>query len=52
MDKLTGADYMNRPLVELQSHPDFSPHAYRIVDAISKMKTAELEKIDLIGVCT
>lgn len=49
MEKLTGKDYFNRPYVELQSHPDFSNHAFRVINAISNMTTKEIEQINLIG---
>lgn len=43
MDKLTGYDYMTRPLIELQSHPDFSEKAYGACDEVRTMTTRELE---------
>lgn len=49
-EKLTGRDYMDRPYLGLQSHPDFTPYAFRIVERIGKMTTEELEQIDLIHI--
>lgn len=46
-DKLTGKDYMDRPLLELQSHPDYSAHALRVVIAIREMTTEELENLTI-----
>ena len=46
---LLGADYLNNPYEELRKHPDFSPHAYRIVTAIIMMDTKQIEQVDLIG---
>lgn len=46
---LTGLDYLTLPQSSLREHPDFSPHAMRIMLAISKMSTKEIEQIDLIG---
>lgn len=45
--KLQGFDYINRPLLELQSHPDFSIHAYLTVAAIGNMSTQELEELGI-----
>lgn len=50
MKKLTGADYLTKPYRELKEYPDFSPHAFRIVEAITKLGTRELEKIDLTNI--
>jgi hypothetical protein len=47
MEELTGIDYLIKPIVELQKYPDFSPHALRIVSAITKMTTKELEQIQI-----
>ncbi len=47
VDKLTGKDYMDRSLIELQSHPDFSAHALRVVVAIREMTTEELENLTI-----
>lgn len=46
-DKLTGHDYMTRAVLELQSHPDFNPHAMRVVAYIAKMTNEQLEHIDI-----
>jgi hypothetical protein len=46
-EELTAIDYLIKPIVELQKHPDFSLQALRIVSAISKMTTKELEQIQL-----
>lgn len=48
MEKLTGNDYLTRPYMELQSHPDFSEYAFQIIATISKMTTKEIENINLI----
>lgn len=45
--KLTGNDYVNKPLKELVSHPDFSQHAYRVMIAICDMTTAQIEQINI-----
>lgn len=49
MKDLTGHDYMNRPMLELQSHPDFSQEAHDKIACISAMTSKELEEINLIG---
>lgn len=46
-EKLTGKDYMHRPYLELQSHPDFSAHALRVVAAIGEMTTEQLEQLTI-----
>lgn len=43
---------MDRPLIELSSHPDFSPHVYRVIEAISKMETEKLSEINLLRSAT
>jgi hypothetical protein len=48
-EPLIGEDYLTKPVDQLKNHPDFSPHALRIVSAITKMNTKQLEQIDLIG---
>lgn len=48
-EKLTGADYFNRPLLELSSHPDYDWDAMKIVIAISKMTTDQLKSLTIIG---
>lgn len=48
MDKLTGMEYMTKDATELRMHPEFSPHAFRVILAISKMSTEEIEQINLI----
>lgn len=47
VEKLTAVDYLTKPFMELRAHPDFSPHALRIVNAIFKMTTKELEQIQI-----
>lgn len=47
VDKLTGKDYMDRSLIELQSHEDYSAHAHRVVIAIREMTTEELENLTI-----
>jgi hypothetical protein len=46
-EELTAIDYLIKPIVELQKHPDFSVHALRIVSAVSKMTTKELEQLQV-----
>lgn len=48
MDGLTGMDYMTKDATELRMHPEFSPHAFRVILAISKMSTEEIEQINVI----
>lgn len=48
-EPLIGEDYLTKPVDQLKKHPDFSPHALRIVSAITKMNTKQLEQINLIG---
>lgn len=48
-EPLTGYDYLSRPYLELVGHPDYSPHALRIMDRIGKMTTKQIENINLIG---
>lgn len=45
---LTGKDYMERGVLELQSHPDYSAHAMRVIVAISKMNTKQLESLPIV----
>lgn len=47
VEKLTGKDYMTMPYLELQSHPDYSKHAMKVVMAIQKMTTDELEQLTI-----
>lgn len=47
VEKLTGKDYMDRPLLEIQSHPDYSAHALRVVIAIRDMTTEQLEQLTI-----
>lgn len=49
MDKLTGADYADRPYIELLSHPDWDEDAWRIVAAICAMTNEDLKKVKLFG---
>lgn len=46
-EKLTGNDYMNIPLQELIEHPDYSAHAMRVITAISKMTTQQIENLTI-----
>ena len=46
-EKLTGKDYMDHSLIELQSHPDYSAHAHRVVIAVREMTTEELENLTI-----
>jgi len=48
-EPLTGMDYLTKSEKELRKPKDFSPHALRIITAISQMNTKQIEKIDLIG---
>lgn len=48
-DKLTGLEYLILPATELVNHPDFSPHAHRVMLAISQMTTEKIENLDIIG---
>lgn len=49
MDELTGRDYLEIPLTELIKHPDYSPHARRVMLAISVMTTRQLENLNISG---
>lgn len=49
-EKLTGADYMTRPYLQLVGHPDYSPLALRIMQAIGKMTTEQIEDIDVVSI--
>lgn len=48
-EELTGADYVNEPLVKLMRHPDYSPHAHRVIEHILRMTSAQIEDIKLTG---
>lgn len=50
MEKLKGIDYIKRSYLELLSHPDFSPYAYRVIERIVKMNTEELDKVNLLNI--
>lgn len=50
MDELTGHDYMSKPMSKLMEHADFSMHAFRVVNAILRMNTSQLENLDITGV--
>lgn len=45
MEKLNGLDYMTRGIMELMSHPDYSPKAFRIVNRIAEMDSEQIEKL-------
>lgn len=47
--ELTGEDYIDKPYVELMKHPNYSPHAMRVVTAVLGMTTAQLEELNLGG---
>lgn len=47
-EPLTGEDYLVRPTVELVRHPGYSPHAFRVMNAIKKLKTSEIEAINIV----
>jgi hypothetical protein len=40
---LTGYDYVTRPYMELQSHPNFSELAYQMVAEVQTMDSNQLE---------
>lgn len=42
-ETLIGRDYLTKPLSELNSHPQFSGHARRVVLAMSGMHTEQLK---------
>lgn len=46
-DKLTGLDYITVPVDILVRHKDFTQHAYRVIQAISKMTSTQIENINL-----
>ncbi len=48
MDKLTGEDYFRLPIDQLRAHPNFSNHALRIISAICRMTTEQLENLDIV----
>ena len=48
--KLTFKEYYTWALPKLVKHPDFSSIAMRRVDAVTKMTTKELEKLNIKGV--
>lgn len=48
-EELTGRDYWETPMSDIMKHPDFSPHAMRVVSAIMSMTTAQLESLNLSG---
>ena len=48
MDKLFGIDYFKMPMPELINHPDFSPHACRVIFAICEMTTEQLETLNVL----
>lgn len=48
-EKLTGADYFNRSLLELSSHPDYDYDAMRIIMGLSRLTTEELKSLTIIG---
>lgn len=45
--KLKGEDYLNMSIQELLKHPDYSPHALRVVHAVCGMTSKELEELNL-----
>lgn len=48
-EELKGVDYWSEPLQKLMRHPDYSPHAHRVISAIMSMTTAQIEQIDIRG---
>lgn len=48
MSELKGIDYIKRPYLALLSDPDFSKHAYRVMETILGMTSKEIENIDLL----
>lgn len=47
-DNLIGDDYIRKPLIELQTHPTFSMHAYRVAQSFRTMTTEEIERINIL----
>lgn len=45
-EELTFSEYFTVPMIELVNHPDYSQEAYMMVIEISKMTTAQLEKLN------
>lgn len=48
-EELKGVHYWENPLSELMKHPDYSPHAQRVVHAVMNMTSAQLESLKLTG---
>jgi hypothetical protein len=48
MQKLTGLDYIRRPLLELLSHPDFDQDIFNKLELIGKMTTEELKRLEFL----
>jgi hypothetical protein len=46
-EELTAFDYMNRSVLELMSHPDYSELAMRKIAHICTMTSAQLESLNL-----
>lgn len=44
---LIGNDYVTRPINELLQHPQYTPHALRVVSAILAMNTEQIEEITI-----
>ena len=44
---LTGNDYVTRPVNELAQHPDYTPHALRVIAAVLGMDTKQIEEITI-----
>lgn len=45
--KLIGHDYYTMTLQELITNPDYSSHAYRVIEAVMTMSSDQLEKLDV-----
>ena len=45
--KLKGEDYLNMSIQELIQHPDYSPHALRVIHMVCGMSSKELEELNI-----
>lgn len=48
-EKLTGADYFNRSLLELSSHPDYDYDVMKLIMRIGMLTTEKLKEVTIIG---
>lgn len=44
---LVGNDYVTKPINELTQHPEYTPHALRVIMAILSMNTKEIEELTI-----